>query len=187
MDALPTITDHHQGETGAKLRQQVSRFFHGTSILSSNPSKPENRRGSSRSRQLWSRLSRQPRHVHIPYHRHWPDATLPRSPTSTRSIIDPQSTPVSSASPFPQMPWPIESASTGDSRPTAPQRKWSSKLLVPKLRMPTSSFKSTNFRAKLKNKVVKRKALVCLASGVILAILLIICSPSRLPPIYTLH
>ena len=181
MDALPPVVDRHQEGANGNLRKQVSRFFHGTSVLSSGPSKSEDQQGRSHSRQIWSRLPRQTRNVHIPFYRHWPDATLPRSPTSTRSIIDPQSTPAGSSSPFPQMPWPTQSAPIAASRPTASQRKWSSKLSIPKFRMPVGSFKNIAVRAKLKNKVVKRKALVCLASGVILAILLIICSHSQLP------
>ena len=188
MEALPTIMDRHQEGTNTKLRKQFSRFFHGASVLSSGPSKPEDQRGRSRSRPVWPRVPRQPRNVHIPFHRHWPDATLPRSPTSTRSIIDPESSPVGSSSPFPQMPWPSQSAPPTSSRSTAPQRKWSRKLSMPKLWIPSSSFQIRGFRAKLKeNKLVKKKALVCLAWGVVLTALLIICSPSTLLYVYTFH
>ena len=175
MEALPTLVDHGRPGTSTLLRKQVSQFFHGRSVLRSDPSKPQDQRGRTQNRKFWPRVPRQPRGIHVPYHRHWPDATVPRSPSSTRSIIDPYSSPPGSSSPFPQMPWPTSTASTAVTRPIGSSRKWSSKLSIAKLRMQTSSFRSLGFCTKMKNKTVKKKAIVCLVSGIILAILLVIC------------
>ena len=159
------------------VRQSLSAFFHGRSVISD---KTVGQQPKKRKAILHGSCQRP--HMHLDMSHLNFSAPPLRSPTSIRSMIDPSSSPASSARPIPSatfeqayLPLRHSGESMGITERLqrsfdghARHRKWSG--------MPWRKTKERTCVAKLKERALRNKIISCLASGGILIIIVVVCT-----------
>ena len=176
-----TTTAVRQGQLAFAVRGRLSSFFYGTSVLTNGPIHPLRECKIPHSRLPDINTSR----LDI-YHINTP-APVIRSRSSTRSMIDPSSSPADSARPLPQETFDIYlQGSDAPERAQAPSPGSLAHMELEQQHLTgwrrQHGLSGVHGRKKLSkcfpnaaNKALKSKVLSCLASGIILAVVLTTC------------
>ena len=180
--ARGSTTAVRQGQLDFAVRGRLSSFFYGTSVLTNRPIHPLCECKTPHSRLPDMNTSR----LDI-YHINTP-APVIRSRSSTRSMIDPSSSPVDSARPLPRETFDIDlQGFDAPERAHAPSPALLAHMDLEQQNLTgwrrrhhgLSEVHRRKKRSKCfpnaANKAVKSKVVSCLASGIILAVVLTTC------------
>ena len=180
----------HPSSRGGYLRarNRMSAFFHGTSVITARAVGP-----FSRGRKPLRNAARQPIHIRLETQLLNTSAPVLRSPTSTRSLIDPSSSPANSVRPatsgtferFSEIlsPEPVHNPQT-NSNTTA-------ESVVPSAEGPVEHEQTNHRRVRqlkqrtkenclslIRDRAIRSKLINCAVSGFALALMLTICTLS---------
>ena len=179
-----SASSQHSSSTRSAVRNRLSALFHGSSVIGDKTHSPRQQssnmaRHKARTRELPRFETRSSFHLNAP---------APRSPSSTRSLIDPASSPANSARPFsnatydqfsgnPFSPAPAHIAGSPrtdiESGMSIPQNRNGRRRRGPRWRPKHSSGKV--YLPIMKNKGMRERVFKCIVSGGVLAITLIVC------------